>query len=53
MPEAKKPSWVEALDEAKKVLATAADQDTPECTDSKTRLAYAWMEVARMQKSSE
>lgn len=50
MPETKKPAWVEALDEAKTALCLASEARTPEETDSKTRLAYAWMDIAKLQK---
>ena len=45
-----KPAWVEALDEAQTTLRSAAGAESPEATDSKTRLAYGWMDVARMLK---
>lgn len=45
-----KPSWVVALDRAQDALLQAAEQDTPECTDSKTRIAYGWMDVSRLLK---
>lgn len=48
-----KPAWVEALDEAKKLLTAAANQDLSEQRDSLTRLAYAWMDIARMQKAPD
>lgn len=52
MPETtNKPAWVEALDQAQTMLRAAADSETPEATDSKTRLAYGWMDVARMLKA--
>lgn len=52
MPETtNKPAWVEALDKAKMMLSAAAEAETPEATDSKTRLAYGWMDVARMLKA--
>ncbi len=47
-----KPTWVEALDNAQEILRSAASRDnTPEMTDSKTRLAHAWMDIARMLKT--
>lgn len=45
-----KPEWVKALDEAQTALRHAAEQDTPEWIDCKTRLAYAWMDVSRLLK---
>lgn len=50
MTEPKKPAWVEALDSAKLMLSTAAIAKTPEETDSKIRLAYAWIDIAKIQK---
>lgn len=41
-------TWVEALDEAKSALRMAVEAGTPEATDSKTRVAYGWMDIARM-----
>jgi hypothetical protein len=51
MSEIKKPAWVEALDSAKEILSAAAVAITPEEIDSKTRLAYAWIDIARLQKT--
>lgn len=45
-----KPAWVTALDEAQAALKMAAAADTPEESDAKTRLAWGWMEIARMLK---
>lgn len=45
-----KPAWVEALDEAKTALRDAAKLAAPEEVDSRTRLAYGWIDVAKMLK---
>ena len=50
MTDTTKPTWVEALDEAKETLKAAASESTPEAIDSRTRLAYGWMDIAKLYK---
>ena len=45
-----KPEWVKALEEAALVLKDAVQQSTPEMTDSKTRVAYGWIDMSRLYK---
>lgn len=47
------PAWVAALDEAMNILRSAAEAESPEATDSKTRLAYAWLSIAEQLKTSK
>lgn len=49
MTEISKPAWVEAVDEAKSALVAASTAPSSE-VDGKTRLAYAWMDIARLYK---
>lgn len=48
-----KPAWVQSLEEAKTVLRSASEQETAEMTDAKTRIAYGWVDIARMQKEKD
>ena len=45
-----KPAWVMSLEEAALCLKRASEEIKPEMTDAKTRVAYAWLDMARMQK---
>lgn len=47
---APKPEWIKSLEAASGELRIATDQKTPEMIDAKTRIAYAWMDIARIQK---
>lgn len=48
-----KPAWVQSLDEAQSVLRSASEQETPELTDSLTRVAQTWIDIARIQKEKD
>lgn len=50
MPETK-PTWVEALDKASAMLTTASEATAPDDRDSKTRLAYGYMDLAKLYKA--
>lgn len=45
-----KPEWVKCLEEAALVLRHAREQETPLMTDAKTRVAYGWIDMARLYK---
>ena len=48
MPDATKPKWVVAADKAEVVLDI--DSSSPEDRDSIVRLAYAWIDLARLYR---
>lgn len=50
MPGKIKPKWVEALDKAEIALSAASEAQMPEEMDSKVRLAYGWMDIAKLLK---
>lgn len=49
---ANKPVWVEALDEAKKALSKAGEASQSVDADALTRVAYGWMDLAKIYKES-
>lgn len=52
MTEKNKPKWVEALESAESELHAAGAAETPEERDSRTRLAYGWLDIAREYRAN-